>query len=57
MKVKDDVHILLGDLSRAISKEERRAVAMGDVVERAIKSDEIKLRLLVGAKERRMGLK
>lgn len=57
IKVRDEVHSIIKQLKRDMEAIEGNDIDMGDVIERAIKSDEIKTRLLMGSKERRMGLK
>lgn len=53
VKIDEETHRELFNQSKDMSKEERKNVAMGEVIKRAIKSDEIKLRLIIGSRERR----
>ena len=57
LKIDQETHEMLKKLKREMSMIENKDLSMGEITKRALKSDEIVNRLILGSKQRRLGLK
>jgi len=57
VKVDIETKDFLKKLKREMERQEDKDLSMGEVIKRAVKNSEIPPRLLMGSKERRLGLR